>query len=225
MYPKIRCPRFHRPGLSKGDLRARTCVTRNSTMRPSGKRYLHHCSFKREENQRIGDKLITLMKKGCCQLNHFFAHSRTVRPVHELTSLSSCREKPSRESETIMILLERHKEQILADFRAEIQKHEFQADSCSKKVSRNWMELSSLSEEKLMILLQEMNNFDDINFFFQNNYQNKIEIFVKLLSEVLVSRPSASSTPLTGTRSLAFASAPRFLLNQSCVQSQCSLVS
>ena len=27
----------------------------------------------------------------------FFTHSRTVRPVHELSSLSSCRQKPSRE--------------------------------------------------------------------------------------------------------------------------------
>ena len=59
-------------------------------------------------------------------------HSRTGRPVHELSSLSSCsREKPSREmeNETIRILPEREKEQILADFRAEIQKHEFEADS------------------------------------------------------------------------------------------------
>ena len=42
----------------------------------------------------------------------FFAHSRTVRPVHELSSLSSCsREKQSRkmENETIRILLERQK--------------------------------------------------------------------------------------------------------------------
>ena len=36
-------------------------------MRPSGKRYLHHCSFRSEKNQRT-DKLITLMKKVCCQL-------------------------------------------------------------------------------------------------------------------------------------------------------------
>ena len=51
--------------------------------------------------------------------------------MHELSSLSSRRQKPSREMEngTIRILLERQKEQILADFRAEIQKHEFQADS------------------------------------------------------------------------------------------------
>ena len=43
------------------------------------------------------------------------------------------------------------------------------------------MELSSLSEEKLIILLHVMNNFDEINNFFMNNYQNKIGIFVKLI--------------------------------------------
>ena len=58
-------------------------------------------------------------------------HVRTGRPVHELSPLSSCsKEKPRRDSENerIWILLERQKEQILADCRAEIQKHEFQAD-------------------------------------------------------------------------------------------------
>ena len=35
------------------------------------------------------------------------------------------------------------------------------------------MELSSLSEEKLIILLQVMNNFDEINYFFMKNYWNK----------------------------------------------------
>ena len=46
------------------------------------------------------------------------------------------------------------------------------------------MELSSLSEEKLITLLQEMNNFDDINNFFMNNFWNKIGIFVKLMRKV-----------------------------------------
>ena len=58
-------------------------------------------------------------------------HVRTVRPVHEFGSLSSSvRENPGRDSENeqIRILFERQKEEILADFRAEIQKHEFQAD-------------------------------------------------------------------------------------------------
>ena len=51
--------------------------------------------------------------------------------MHELSSLSSRREKPCREieDETISFLFERQEEHILADFRAEIQKHEFQADS------------------------------------------------------------------------------------------------
>ena len=31
------------------------------------------------------------------------------------------------------------------------------------------------------MLLQELDNFDEINNFFINQYQNKIEIFVKLI--------------------------------------------
>ena len=46
------------------------------------------------------------------------------------------------------------------------------------------MELSSLSEEKWIMFLQEMNNFDEINYFFMNNYQNKIGIFVKRISSL-----------------------------------------
>ena len=127
----------------------------NSTMRPSGKRSLHHCSFRSEKNQRTEDKLITLVKKVCCQLSLFVCHSRTGRPVHELSSLSSCsREKPNRDSEDerIRILFERQKEQILDDFRAEIQKHEFQADSDGRSIRGTpWY-----YREKLIILLQVM---------------------------------------------------------------------
>ena len=65
------------------------------------------------------------------------SRTRTGKPVHELSSLSSCsREKPSREveNETIRILLEGEKEHIRADFRAEIQKHQFQADSDRRSI-------------------------------------------------------------------------------------------
>ena len=58
-------------------------------------------------------------------------HVRTGRPVDEFVSLSSnVREHPCRDSENeqVRILLERQKEQILADCQAEIRKHEFQAD-------------------------------------------------------------------------------------------------
>ena len=65
--------------------------------------------------------------------------------MHELSSLGSrSREKPSRDSENeeIRILLERQKEQILADFGAEIHKHEFQADSDRRRIQ----ELSGIIE-------------------------------------------------------------------------------
>ena len=52
--------------------------------------------------------------------------------------ISSVRENPSRDSENeqVRILLERQKKQILADCRAEIQKHEFQADYDRRSVQK-----------------------------------------------------------------------------------------
>ena len=44
----------------------------------------------------------------------FFAHTRTVRPVHELSSCQKRKSSRAMENERIRILLERHKEQILA---------------------------------------------------------------------------------------------------------------
>ena len=52
------------------------------------------------------------------------------------------------------------------------------------EVSRNWLELLALSEGKLIMILQVMNNAGKINYYFKNNYQNKIEIFVKLVSSL-----------------------------------------
>ena len=74
-------------------------------------------------------------------------HVITGRPVNELSSLSSSvRENPCRDSENeqIRILLERQKEQILADKRAEVQKHEFQAD-CDR---RNIQKLNGVIESQ-----------------------------------------------------------------------------
>ena len=68
-------------------------------------------------------------------------HVRTGRPVsNESGSLiSNVRENPrhNSENEQIRILLERQKEQILADYRAEIQqKHEFQADYDTRSMQK-----------------------------------------------------------------------------------------
>ena len=113
--------------------------------------------------QRAVDELFTLMTKVC----------RPVRPVVEQfdSLISNVRENPRRssESEQIRILLERQREQILADCQAEIQKHEFQADYDRRSIQK---------------LNEETNNFDEINNFFMNNYWNKIGIFVKLMRKV-----------------------------------------
>ena len=46
------------------------------------------------------------------------------------------------------------------------------------------MKLSSLEEEKFIVLIKETHNFDEINNFFMNNYWNRIRIFVKLMRKV-----------------------------------------
>ena len=103
-------------------------------MRPSEKRYLHHCSLRSEKKQRTGDKLITLVKKVCCQLSPF-SHTRTERdPCTNLVRVKNKKSSRRNGNETIRILLERQKEQILSEVRTEIQKHEFQADSDRRSI-------------------------------------------------------------------------------------------
>ena len=83
-------------------------------------------------------------------------HVRTGRPVHELSSLgSSIRENPSRDSENeqIRILLERQNEQILADCRAQIYKHEFQAD-CDRRSIPKLNEVIGSQREEINRALQ-----------------------------------------------------------------------
>ena len=73
-------------------------------------------------------------------LSSSVSHDRTVRPVVKPfdSPISCVREIPSHssESEQIRILLERHREQILADCQAEIRKHEFQADYDRRSIQK-----------------------------------------------------------------------------------------
>ena len=71
-----------------------------------------------------------------------------------------------------------------------------------EEVSRNWMELSSLNEVRLIVLMQETNNFDEINNFFMNNYWNKIGNFVKLIWKVSMRWKNCSD--FKGLRSMNF---------------------
>ena len=76
---------------------------------------------------------------------------RTVRPVVEQldSQIPNVRENPrhSSENEQIRILLERQREQILADCQAEIQKHEFQADYDKRSIQKLNEMIESQKEE------------------------------------------------------------------------------
>ena len=170
----------------------RTCMTQRSVTTPSAERSLLRCSLRSEENQRAVDKLITLLKKVFCQVSQslFVGHARTGRPVDEFSPSSSVRENPCRDSENeqIRILLERQKEQILADCRAEIQKHEFQADHDRRSIQKLNGVIESQRGGEINRAHQGDERLDEINNFFMNNYWNKNrelrEAHVKSLNEM-----------------------------------------
>ena len=106
---------------------------------------------------------------------------RTGRPVNELSSLSSSvRENPSQKMSKSGFSWNDKKSKFSL-----IVEQRFRNTSSkpimTEEVSKNWMELSSLNEVRLIVLWQETNNFDEINNFFMNNYWSKIENFLKLM--------------------------------------------
>ena len=68
----------------------------------------------------------------------FFTRTITGKPEHEPSSNLSQKRKSSRdlENKQIRILFERHKEQILAEVRSEIQRHELQAESDRRSIQQ-----------------------------------------------------------------------------------------
>ena len=68
----------------------------------------------------------------------FFTRTSPGKPVYEPSSNLSQKRKSSRdlENKQIRILFERHKEQILAEVRSEIQKHELQAEFDRRSIQK-----------------------------------------------------------------------------------------
>ena len=79
-------------------------------------------------------------------------------------------QRHSSESEQIRILLDRQREQILADCQAEIRKHEFQADYDRRSVQKLNETIESQKKKNFVVLTMEMNDFDKIDNFFMNSY-------------------------------------------------------
>ena len=79
-------------------------------------------------------------------------------------------------------LLDRQKEQILAECQAEIKKHEVQADYDGRSV-RKLGKLLSFSKKNF--IAPKLKNFnDEINNFFMNGYYSKIRNYVKIIIKV-----------------------------------------
>ena len=120
-------------------------------------------------------------------LSSSVSHDRTERPVvcsfdSKVSSVQETQRHNS-ESEQIRILLERQREQILADCQAEIRKNEFQADYDRRSIQK-LNEMIESQKKKFVVLIKETNDFDKINNFFMNSYWSKIGIFVKLIWKV-----------------------------------------
>ena len=83
----------------------------------------------------------------------------------------------------IRILLERQKERILAEYQAEIKKHEFQADYDKRSVGQFGVFFLNLSKKNFIAL--KLKNFnDEISNFFMNSYCSKIRNYLKLIRKV-----------------------------------------
>ena len=78
------------------------------------------------------------------------------------------------------------KEQILAEVRTEIDKHEFQGGFDRRSIQ----ELNGIIIESQRRVIDHSSASDEQlrrdHYFFKNNNQNKIGIFVKLISKVLM---------------------------------------
>ena len=103
-------------------------------MKLSEKRNLHHRPFRSDKNQRTGDKLITLMKKVCCQLSPFSHTQERGDPYTNLFRVKNENQVAKWRTKESGFSLKDKKKQILAEVRTEIHKHEFQADSDRRSI-------------------------------------------------------------------------------------------
>ena len=84
----------------------------------------------------------------------------------------------------IRTLLDKQKEQILAECQAEINRHEFQAAYDRRSLRKLGEIVESQQEELTALELKKFN--DEINSFFKDSYCSKIWNYVKLIRKVSV---------------------------------------
>ena len=126
---------------STTDTRPQTCMTRRSTDDTVGKALSSPLFTQEREDPASRRQAYHSPKESMLSSQSLsVGHVRTGRLVSAEfgSQISNVRENPRRDSENeqIRILLERQKEQILVDYRAEIQKHDFQADDDRRNIQK-----------------------------------------------------------------------------------------
>ena len=100
---------------------------------------------------------------------------RPVRPIGQELNVANAQ---------IRTLLDRQKEQLLAECQAEIKKHEFRADFDTRSARTLGENIKSQQENFIALKLKNFN--DEINNFIMNGYCSKIQNYVKLIIKVSV---------------------------------------
>ena len=106
---------------------------------PSAWRSLHHCSPRSEKLQRAVDKLVTLLTKVCRPVSRRLSVIERGDPLwnsltHKFQTSEKIRATAQKVSKSGFFWND--KKQILADCRAEIQRHEFQADYDGRNIQK-----------------------------------------------------------------------------------------
>ena len=144
---------------------------------PSAERSLHHCSLRSEKIQRAVDELITLVTKVCCQVSRCLSVIEQGDPLwNSLIHWSQTSEKIRAAAQKMSIsgFFLNDKESRFALTVKQRFKNTGSRPIMTEEVFKKWMIWSSLKEEKFIALINETNNFDEINNFFMNNNWNKI---------------------------------------------------
>ena len=152
-------------------LNRRTRAMRNSTMSLSEKRCLHHCWFRSEKNQRTWDKLITLMRKVCCQLSPFSHTQVRGDPYTNLVRAKNENQVAKWKTKESGFSL-KHKSKFSLKSEPRFRNTSFKP-ILIEEVSRKWMEFSSLRESYHSIASDEQLRRDQQLLHEQLSEQNR----------------------------------------------------
>ena len=163
------------------------CGTRRWTYQK--KSFLHHCTLRTEKNQRTWDKLITLMKKVCYQLIPFHTHKygetrvRTkFRFVSKTQSMSPNGERKNPDS---LWKTKRANSRWSQNWDPEARTSSRVGQK--KYPGINWNYRFS-ANGNWSYYYRGVSNPGEINYYFKKKCQNKIGLFVKLVSAICETR-------------------------------------